>query len=117
MQEMFVQETTVEYNNIYPFIYYKQNICYLDSNAAAEPRINNMCCKAVSASCLACSAGQTIAEYCEDEENQEVDGCKGNHLYTSCKLFDWNLGLKLLNLNTLSIPNVLFVLNIQSTQI
>ena len=27
--------------------------------------------------CLACTKGQTIEEYCEDEENKEKEGCKG----------------------------------------
>ena len=57
-------------------------MCYLDSNAAEEST-NKVCCKAVTASCLACSEGKTIAEYCEDEENQEVEGCKGIYLYTA----------------------------------
>ena len=35
------------------------------------------CCRAITASCLACSKGKTIAEYCELEEAKDVVGCKG----------------------------------------
>ena len=37
----------------------------------------NACCRAITASCLACSKGKTIAEYCELEEAKDVVGCKG----------------------------------------
>ena len=30
--------------------------------------------------CSACAKGQTIEEYCEDEENKEKPGCEGRNL-------------------------------------
>ena len=37
-----------------------------------------MCCKALTASCLACAAGVTPAEYCET--NPRTSGCKSTAL-------------------------------------
>ena len=36
---------------------------------------SKICCKAMSARCLACAKGQPIATFCE--ENANVMGCKG----------------------------------------
>ncbi len=43
----------------------------LRTRATLEPRI---CCQAMTASCRACSAGQTVDEYCE--EHRETPGCE-----------------------------------------
>ena len=36
-----------------------------------------ICCRGMTVDCLACTKGQTIEEYCEDEENNEMEGCAG----------------------------------------
>ena len=39
---------------------------------------DEICCRSMTASCMACSQKKTIAEYCDAEENKEVVGCKGS---------------------------------------
>merc|ERR1711894_764753 len=41
----------------------------------------NVCCQALTASCLACKNGISEAEFCADPENSRIQGCenKPNH--------------------------------------
>ena len=37
------------------------------------------CCKALTAECLACTAGQSVEEFCRDEAHKVIVGCKSNY--------------------------------------
>ena len=40
--------------------------------------------------CSACAKGQTIEEYCEDEENKEKPGCEGRNLQLQLAMSKFN---------------------------
>jgi len=55
--------------------------CASCGNEAAEAcGITNDCCKAMTAECLACDAGVTIIEYCQ--ENPDTTGCNTNCIWS-----------------------------------
>ena len=50
------------------------------ASETATKKAPEICCKAMTVDCSACAKGQTIEEYCEDEENKEKPGCEGRNL-------------------------------------
>ena len=41
--------------------------------------LDQACCRALTAECLACTKGQSIEEFCRDDANKDVAGCESNH--------------------------------------
>lgn len=63
------------------------NDCY---TSQAKPRGDRVCCKAMTASCLACQAGISVALYCRT--NPHVDGCPvDQQLCDECKVQSQNV--------------------------
>ena len=46
------------------------------SNPLLAPSKPDVCCKALTAECLACGAGVSVEEYCSLESNKDKAGCK-----------------------------------------
>ena len=44
------------------------------------------CCQAVTADCLACTAGISVEEFCLD--NPDIEGCPSKYIYTKNHIFE-----------------------------
>ena len=50
----------------------------------------NDCCEAAHAVCMACNAGETVSEWCE-QNRESIQGCKvgGGILSSAFRVFEW----------------------------